>query len=63
LRTYFLRRLHWLMELRAMGQLTPDQRRLVDHALYSTYWDCANLGARVEANTLLKLPHQRRSSD
>jgi hypothetical protein len=58
LRTHFVQRLHRLIELKAMLRLDTDQRRLVNHALYSTYWDCVNVGARAEASTILGLPHQ-----
>ena len=58
LRTYFLERLHRLMALGAVGQLAPAQRRLVNHALYSTYWDCASLGSPSEAGGIIGLPPQ-----
>jgi hypothetical protein len=58
LRAHFVQRLHRLIELKAMSHLDTDQRRLVNHALYSTYWDCVTLGARAEASTILGLPHQ-----
>jgi hypothetical protein len=45
----FLTRMYRLSLLRACGPLTPLQQRLVDHALYSTYWDCAGIDAREEA--------------
>jgi hypothetical protein len=63
LRTYFLQRLSRVTELGRTTQLTPAQRRLVNHALYATYWDCAGLGSREEASTLLHLPQQRRGTD
>ena len=58
LRTLFLQRLYRLMALEAVEQLTPAQRRLVNHALYATYWDCASLGSRDEAGGIIGLPPQ-----
>jgi len=37
-------------------ELSADARRLIDRALYSTYWDCVRLGLRDEARVMLKLP-------
>jgi len=37
-------------------ELTAETRRLVDRALYSTYWDCVRLGLRDEARSILDLP-------
>jgi len=37
-------------------ELTAEARRLVDRALYSTYWDCVRLGLRDEARGTLNLP-------
>ena len=49
MQAFFLRRLDHLVELNAMSQLDPIHRRLVEYALYSTYWDCVRLGLRDEA--------------
>lgn len=49
----FLVRLGRLLELRSSPQLTRIERRFVDHALYTTYWDCAAVGARSEALVVL----------
>ena len=57
--TFFLRRLYRLIELRERPDLDPAQRRQVNHALYSTYWDCVGLGMRAKATTILGLPPQR----
>ena len=40
------------------AESVPAQRRLVNHALYSTYWDCVGLGMRARATTILDLPPQ-----
>ena len=57
LRTYFLERLTRLEGMRTAPDsgLDSQQRRLLDHALYSTYWDCVNLGVRDDAQRLLGL--------
>jgi hypothetical protein len=55
---HLLQRLHRVVELKASPHLDADQRRLVNHTLYSTYWDCVNLGAQDEATAILKLPRQ-----
>lgn len=52
----FTKRLSRLAEMKATRQLNEQQRRLLDYALYSTYWDCVRLGLREEARRLLKLP-------
>jgi hypothetical protein len=57
---FFLRRLYRLVELSARPDLDPVQRRQVNHALYSTYWDCAGLGMQSKVTTILGLPPQRR---
>ena len=62
LQTHLMRRLHRLVELKALPHLDADQRRLVNHALYSTYWDCVGLGARAEASTILRLPRQMKTT-
>jgi hypothetical protein len=51
-----LQRLRRLVELKASPHPDADRRRLVSHALYSTYWDCVNLGSRAEATAIVKLP-------
>jgi hypothetical protein len=56
---FFLRRLYRLVELSAQPDLDPVQRRQVNHALYSTYWDCTRLGMRSKVTTILGLPPQR----
>jgi hypothetical protein len=33
-----------------------QQRRLLEHALYSTYWDCATLDMRDDAQEILGMP-------
>ena len=56
---YVLHRLHRLVQLGALPYLSPVQRRQVNHALYSTYWDCVGLGIRDRAAAILELPPQR----
>ena len=46
---FFLERLLRLCVMRRWPRLSPLERRLVDHALYSTYWDCVDVGAGEEA--------------
>jgi hypothetical protein len=53
IRQYFLERFHRFLALRASPRLTPAGRRLVDHALYSTYWDGVALGLRAELTAAL----------
>jgi hypothetical protein len=48
LQEFFLERFHRCLMMRASQRLTPAGRRLVDHALYSTYWDGIALGLRAE---------------
>jgi hypothetical protein len=57
LEDYFLERLRRLQGLRTQSGETLDgpQRRLLDHALYSTYWDCVRLGNKADAQRLLKM--------
>jgi hypothetical protein len=57
---FFLCRLYRLIELSTRPDLDSIQRRQVNHALYSTYWDCAKLGMRTKATTILGLPSQER---
>jgi hypothetical protein len=56
-RDLFLARLDRIRELKAFyaGELTAEARRLIDRAMYSTYWDCVRLGAREEARSVLGL--------
>jgi hypothetical protein len=58
---FFLRRLYRLIELNERPDLDAAQRRQVNHALYSTYWDCVGLGMRSKATTILELPPQQQS--
>jgi hypothetical protein len=51
----FLARLARLAQLRGMVDLPLQQRRLVNLALYSTYWDCVRLGLRPTARQMLGL--------
>jgi hypothetical protein len=55
LEVHFLERLTRLGHTRMEAYATLDgrQRRLLDHALYSTYWDCVNLGLRKEARRIV----------
>jgi hypothetical protein len=55
LRAYFIERLAGLEAQRrdAVDTLDNQQRRLLDHVLYSTYWDCVELGMRDDALRLL----------
>lgn len=59
LEPYFLGRLRRLSALRhASRRLPRTDQRLVDHALYSTYWDCVQLGLRGAAREALELPRE-----
>ena len=58
---FFLRRLYRLVELSERPDLDVVQRRQLNHALYSTYWDRVGLGMRDKATAILELPPQRRS--
>lgn len=58
---FFLRRLYRLIELSERPDLDVVQRRQLNHALYSTYWDRVGLGMRDKATAILELPPQRRS--
>ena len=53
LQEFFLERFHRCLTLRASPRLTPAGRRLIDHALYSTYWDGIALGLRAEITAAL----------
>lgn len=57
-RELFIGRLARINQQHSVGgsELTGDARRLVDRAMYSTYWDCVRLGLRDEARNLLNLP-------
>jgi hypothetical protein len=54
---FFLARMSRLSALRACRWLSPFERRLVDHALYTTYWDCVAVNAREAAIDVI---HDRR---
>ena len=56
---YFVRRLQRLTALRVRTDIDPVQRRLLNHAMYSTFWDCAGLGLRSTAAMILGLPPQQ----
>jgi len=56
LKALYLRRLYRLVLLNAMPSLNAEQRQLVNHALDSTYRDCASLGVRTQARQMLGLP-------
>jgi hypothetical protein len=51
---FFVARMSRLSALRACRWLSPFERRLVDHALYTTYWDCADAGARDAAKDVVQ---------
>ena len=36
--------------------LVQRQRRLLEHTLYSTYWDCVRLDMRDDAQEILGMP-------
>ncbi|MFN8633056.1 MAG: hypothetical protein U0893_04315 [Chloroflexota bacterium] len=59
---FMVRRLYRLVALSGRPGLEPAERRLVNHALYATYWDCVGLGMRSQATTILGLPPQRHST-
>ena len=50
---FFVARMSRLNALRACRWLSPFERRLVDHALYTTYWDCVDVDARDAANDVI----------
>ena len=58
LQQLFLERLDRLARRRAicLEHDYPRALRLLNHALYSSYWDCARLGVRSEARRILGLP-------
>lgn len=58
LRELFLGRLSRLAILKAMLDASDLERRLLDRALYSTYWDCVQLDLREQARRILELPDQ-----
>ena len=51
----FLERLRRQVELRRnhVGAMTHIERRLLDHAMYSSYEDCIALGSGYEAKSLI----------
>jgi hypothetical protein len=55
LQVLFLERLGYLVELseNVDGTWTPAERRLLEHALYSTYCDCDAAGLRPVARAML----------
>jgi hypothetical protein len=57
LQAHFLERLARLQGMREELAETLDSQaqRLLDHALYSTYWDCVRLGNKDDAQRLLQL--------
>jgi hypothetical protein len=55
---FFLARLLRLSVMRTFPELSPPERRMVDHALYSTYWDCVDIGAPEEAIHILDAAHR-----
>lgn len=61
---FFIERLDRLAHVKALcdehGE--PGDRRLIDYALYSAYWDCVRLGLRNIARSILGLPIQDISS-
>jgi hypothetical protein len=59
LKALFLHRLYRLVLLDARPTLSPDERRLVNHALDATYHDCVRAGVRTQARALLGLPRVR----
>ena len=65
---FFLTRLEHLVARRRAFPARAErwQRRLVDHAIYSTYCDCVSLGLTSEARTVLRgeegAPHSSASA-
>jgi hypothetical protein len=57
LRQVFLARLRRLVAIECELGLHPseDDRRFIEQALTSTYWDCCRLGARHDARRILGL--------
>jgi hypothetical protein len=55
LKRFFIDRLNRLAESRVRlgDSLSPSDKRLLDFAMYSVYWDCVDLGQRVEARQVL----------
>ena len=56
LQAHFLERLTRLQRMRAeiWETLDSEQRRILGRALYSTYWDCVNLGLRDDAQGIIQ---------
>ena len=54
LQSLFLARLERLLELRGQNhsEWTDSQRRLIHHAIASTYWDCQRVSLDVEPSAL-----------
>lgn len=57
LRQHFMERLKRLahMDAEVAERADPEQRRLLDRAMSSTYWDCIRLGMRAQARKVLGL--------
>ncbi|MFN0072171.1 MAG: hypothetical protein ACKVVP_11860 [Chloroflexota bacterium] len=57
LQCLFLDRLHRLIELDESWrpEWSPEERRFLEHALYSTYHDCVRVGLRSIARAMLGL--------
>jgi hypothetical protein len=51
---FFLRRLRRLSVKKGSPHLSALETRLVDRAMYSTYWDCVRVDAREEAQSILR---------
>jgi hypothetical protein len=59
---FFLDRLLRLASLKALPTAAPPNQRLIDRALYATYWDCVRAGARDEAVELLAAANRTQAS-
>lgn len=55
LQVFFLERLGYLVEMSECvdGAWTPADRRLLEHALWSTYQDCGAVGLTVVTRAML----------
>jgi len=55
LQRHFLRRLVHLVTLRRQSQnLPPQSRRMLDHAIFSTYVDCLDQGVGATAQAIVQ---------
>jgi hypothetical protein len=56
LQGFFIQRLHRLGALESTLKPGEEQqtRRLIRHAIYSTYWDCAQVGLRPVAQAFVE---------